>query len=481
MDFTFWPALVIALEFGLRLTLAGVILLRQRPTPASTLAWIMLILIFPVLGLIFYLLIGEVRLGRDRIRRHAEIVSRIESATSPPPATRQAMRPVIAVQYQPIAALGEAVSNNRVLGGNSLELISNTDAMLQRLIEDIDAATKRCHLHFYIYLADGSGAAVGEALTRAAERGVECRLLVDAVGSRAFLKSPLRREMEQRGVQVVEALPASILRMAFARVDLRNHRKIVVIDDAIAYTGSQNIADADFAPKRKYAPWVDVAVRIRGPITRDLEMLFIEDWYLDTNESLEHLLTIDPHLTGNGMAAQIMGTGPNAYNEALRQLTQSAFHSAREELILTTPYFVPDEATAAALRTAAHRGVDTRLVVPARNDSKLVRLASRSYYESLLDAGVKLYEFQDGLLHAKTMTIDRDLALVSTANLDRRSFELNFEVSLLVYDTDFASQLRFLQTAYIDRSTRIHPSMWKGRSVARRLLENAVGILSPLL
>ncbi len=477
----FPSAIPLFVEFLLRLVLAGFILMRRRPHPAITVAWILLILIVPIFGFLLYLLIGEVRLGRGRIRRHGEIMERIEASATPPASTRRAMQPPVALQYQPIIALGEAVSHNRALGGNALELISDTDEMTHRLIQDIDAARQRIHMVFYIYLGDATGRRLGEALIRAAERGVECRVLLDGVGSRDFLKSELREEMNRRGVNVVEALPTSVLRLPFARMDLRNHRKIVIIDSATAYTGSQNIADADFAPKRKYAPWVDVSVRIQGPVTRDLEMLFIEDWYLDTNESLEYVLAIDPIYIEDGIAAQVMGTGPNAYNEALRQLSQSAFHSAREELILTTPYFVPDESTAAALRTAARRGVDTILVVPARNDSLLVRIASRSFYESLLEAGVKIYEFQNGLLHAKTMTVDRDLALVSTANLDRRSFELNFEVSLLVYDTDFASQLRFLQTSYVEQSRRLALADWAKRGRAKRLGENAVGILSPLL
>jgi cardiolipin synthase len=176
-----------------------------------------------------------------------------------------------------------------------------------------------------------------------------------------------------------------------------------------------------------------------------------------------------------------MGTGPDAYNEALRQITQTSLHAAREELIITTPYFVPDEATATALYTTARRGVDTSLVVPARNDSPLVAAASRSFYEPLLDAGVRVHEYQHGLLHAKTITLDRRLALVTTANFDRRSFELNFEVSLVVYDSDFASELRLLQKAYIDGSRAVSETAWRRRGWPRRLWQNTVGMLGPIL
>ncbi len=476
------PYIAFGAEFLLRLTLVGVILLRCRSgRSAAALAWIVLILALPVVGLLAYLLIGEVRLGRRRIARHREIVQRLQVPFLVKTANAQARSADVPAIYRPIATLGEAVGDNLPRGGNELRLISDTDLFTQALVEDIDAASQHCHLEFYIFVPDHSGTRVAEALIRAASRSVQCRLLVDAVGSKNFLRSPLRRELENASVRVVSALPANVLRMAFARIDLRNHRKIAVIDGCVAYTGSQNIADAEFALKRKFSPWVDAMVRITGPATRDLQVLFVEDWYMDTDEALNELLLIEPPVADDGIAVQIMGTGPNSYNDALRQLTQAAFHSAREELILTTPYFVPDEATVIALRTAARRGVETSLVLPARNDSPLVAAASRSFYQQLLEAGVKIFEFQKGLLHAKTMTIDRDLALVSTANLDRRSFDLNFEVSMVVYDTDFASQLRFVQRSYIADSRAIQADVWSRRPWPKVLLNNAVALVAPLL
>ena len=315
----------------------------------------------------------------------------------------------------------------------------------------------------------------------AVKRGVECKLLVDAVGSKTFLRSALRREIEAGGVRIVPALAVNPFRMLFYRIDLRNHRKIVVIDGCIGYTGSYNIADPSFAPKAKFAPWVDCMVRVQGPVVWDLQMLFVEDWYLDTDESLEDLLNIQPLAVPDGVPAQVIGTGPNSFNEALRQVLQAAIHSARDELILTTPYFVPDDAMLSALSAAARRGVDTTLVVPARNDSPLVGACSRSHYQYLLDSGVHVHEYTKGLLHAKTTSVDRRLGIVSTANLDRRSFELNFEVSLVVYDDDFASQLRFLQKTYMEQSREVTLVTWRTLSLPKRLWYSAASLLSPLL
>lgn len=480
------PYIAFGAEFVLKLILVGVILLRRRGGKSTAaLAWIVLILAVPVVGLLAYLLVGQVRLGRRRIARHRKIVSQVQASIAVSPGGAAARPPTqaeVPAIYRPIATLGEAVGDNLPRGGNSLRLISDTDLFIQGLVEDIDAASQHCHLQFYIFLPDHSGTRVGDALMRAAARGVQCRLLVDAVGSKALLRSPLRRAMERANVHVVGALPANVLRMVFARLDLRNHRKIAIIDSGVAYTGSQNIADAEStASGRKFGPWVDAMVRIAGPAVRDLQRLFVEDWYLDTDEALNELLSIEPPVADEDIAVQIMGTGPNSYNDALRQLTQAAFHTAHEELILTTPYFVPDEATVIALRTAARRGVDTSLVLPARNDSPLVAAASRSFYHQLLEAGVNIFEFQKGLLHAKTMTIDRDLALVTTANLDRRSFDLNFEVSVVVYDTDFASQLRFVQRAYIADSQAVDAGAWSRRPWPKVLVNNAVALVAPLL
>jgi cardiolipin synthase len=287
--------------------------------------------------------------------------------------------------------------------------------------------------------------------------------------------------MRSGGVRVQAALPANALRAIFARLDLRNHRKIAVIDRELAWTGSQNLAEASFAPKPKYAPWVDCVVRIEGPVAKELHLLFVEGWYLDTDESLVDFLREPVPLREDGVIAQVVASGPNFRNQAATQLIQSCIHEADREIVLTTPYFVPDTATIVNLATAGRRGIDVTVVVPKRNDSHLVALASRANYAPLLNAGVKILEFEGGLLHAKTITIDRQVGLVTSSNLDRRSFDLNFEAGVLVFDSDFASNLRFLQQSYMDRSVKVSRDEWNRRHWARTVVENAAGLLSPLL
>ncbi len=475
------PILLFVADFTARLSLAAVIIIRSRGTPAVRLAWLVLLMAVPVVGIVAYLLFGEPRLGRRRVRRYLAAVNTLRVREPEYVAAAPPVPAVIPAEYRQIAYLAESVGGNIPQGGHTLCLYGDTDLFIQSLVEDINNAKAHCHLLFYIFLTDHSSTRVAEALIAAAGRGVVCRLLVDAVGSRRFLRSDLRRGLDAAGVHVVDALPANLARMLLARLDLRNHRKIAVIDGVVGYTGSQNIADAEFASKAKFGPWVDAMIRIEGPVVRDLQMLFVQDWHMDTHETLADVLAVRPPAVPDGETVQVIGTGPACYNQAMLQMTLVTMHAATEELIITTPYFVPDEATLAALYTCALRGVDVSLVVPARNDSPLVAAASRSYYARLLDAGVAIHEYRSGLLHAKTISVDRRLAMITTANLDRRSFELNFEVSTMVYDTNFASRMRLMQKNYIDVSDRVNGAAWSRRGWPRKLVENGLGMVSPLL
>ena len=473
-----WPAVAAAWVL-VAWTVVIRVLLRGARRASNTLAWLMVLIFLPGVGVVLWFMMEETVLGGRRRRRREELTRRLAEETAHLRTRSQAV--VDLPEYEDAISLASAVGGAPPRPGNQLELMGDTDQVLDRLIGDIDQAKVHCHLLFYIWLDDEAGRRVATAIAGAAARGVECRLLLDDVGSRGFLRSETCEDLRRAGVQVVRALPASLLRVLVSRVDLRNHRKVAVIDGLIGYTGSQNIACASFAPKRKYAPWVDCMVRLEGPVVRDLQDIFLGDWYPETEETPHHAMEIDPPEVPGGVGVQILPTGPGNDNEALEQMALASFHRAHEELILTTPYFVPGPAEVASLCTAARRGVRVVLVLPARCDSRLVGAISRSHFPALLDAGVEVYEFQEGLLHAKTLTVDRRLALVTTANFDQRSFDLNYEVSTLVYDDDFASQLRFLQMDYVQRSTPVDSRRVSGRGVTERLWENTAGVFSPLL
>lgn len=457
-------------------------LTQKRRSPESRIGWILLLLGLPFIGTLVFLLVGETRLGRRRIDRHRRIREALDRPEIHADGDTEARaHDELDRSSSHLARLAEQISGGTPVRGNAIELFGDTAEVIRRMAMDIDGAKQHCHLLFYIWLDDDAGTCIGDALIRAVDRGVTCRVLVDGVGSKLFLRSALSERMKQAGVQVRAALPANPVRAIFARLDLRNHRKIAIIDHELAWTGSQNLAEADFALKPKFAPWVDCVIRLVGPVAKELHLLFVEGWFLDADESLVDELLEPVPTRENGVVAQVVASGPNFRNHAATQLIQSCIHEADEELVLTTPYFVPDGATIVNLATAARRGIKVTVVVPRRNDSRLVALASRSNYAPLLEAGVRILEFEGGLLHAKTITVDRRVALVTSCNLDRRSFELNFEAGVLVFNCDFASNLRFLQQSYCDRSVTVDPQKWGTRSSRSRLLENAAGLLSPLL
>ena len=468
-------------EFALQIFMAALVLLRKGNRPQVAMAWMVVVLAVPIVGAIAYLLVGETRFGAFRIRRHAKIIAEVDCPANHVHHDSRTRHFELEPAQHQIATVAQLASHCVPLAGNKLWLSGDSQEVINRMCDDIDQAKLHVHLLTYIYLADKAGQQVAQALLRAASRGVSCRLLVDGVGSKDFLKSALRKKLQQGGVNVCEALRVNMLRLIISRLDMRNHRKFLVVDGAVGWTGSQNIAEAGFAPKAKFAPWVDCTVRIAGPLVKELQMIFIEDWYMESQEDIDALLKIEPAYESDGVIAQSFATGPNFENDAVTQLIQSAVQIANEEIVLTTPYFVPDYATLSALAVAARRGVRVHLIVPARNDSMWVGLASRSLFRNLLECGVRIHEFQKGLLHAKTIVVDRSTAIVTSANLDRRSFELNFEAGIIVYNADFAGQLRFLQSKYIEQSTEILVEKWAQRRWFERLIDNAGGLLSPLL
>jgi cardiolipin synthase len=289
--------------------------------------------------------------------------------------------------------------------------------------------------------------------------------------------------MRDAGVHLAVALSIGnpLLRALIGRIDLRNHRKIVVIDGRITYCGSQNCADPEFRIKARYAPWVDIMVRFEGPVAAQNQLLFASDWMTCTQEDLQGVLTQPVPVPEPGFPAQVVGTGPTMRYSAMPEMFESLMASARHELVITTPYYVPDESMQNALCTSAYRGVDTTVVFPARNDSWIVAAASKSYYEDLLRAGVKIYEYEGGLLHAKTLTVDGEVTLIGSANLDRRSFDLNYENNILFYDSALTSEVRRRQQDYIERSQPVLAADVATWSLQRRLWNNTIGMLGPLL
>jgi cardiolipin synthase len=338
-------------------------------------------------------------------------------------------------------------------------------------------------LEFYIWALGGDADRVGEALIAAAKRGVTCKVLLDSLGSKDWFKSNWPSRFRSAGIQVTEALPIQIGRFQFRRADLRLHRKIFVIDNAIVWTGSMNMVDPrSFKQDSGVGEWVDAMVRIEGPVASQFELTFSFDWSVD-NPRITHFNQVMPASTPaeGRVLAQEFSSGPVYRDDILYQVLLSAIMDAREELTITTPYFGPDDGLIQALMAAAGRGVKVTLIVPKLNDSTLVAWSSRSFYADLMDAGVHIAEFHGGLLHTKSLLIDKRVAVFGSVNFDQRSLRLNFEISLIVYNDEFCSKLETLIESYLAQSDMVDPVSWAKRPRWRVMLENAAHLSSPLL
>lgn len=452
------------------------VLARADMLPATRVAWILVLLVVPAFGLLLYIFFGEVNFRGPARAAHLAAETATQSFV-----TASGQKPDLD-RFGVASGFAASINGFGPTEGNLGELLDSPAGARARMIEDFDQARESISVLYYIWLDDGTGRAVAEALMRAARRGVRCKAMVDAIGSRAFLKSGTWADLKAAGVETAIALPLGnpLKTMFQRRLDLRNHRKITVIDDRILHCGSQNCADAEFRVKPEFAPWVDIMVRFEGPAVRQMHLLLAQDWLCGYPGELAHFgADIEP-LPG-GFVAQAVGTGPDVRHGVTAQLFSRLIYEARKELIVSTPYFVPGETVCEALTSAAQSGVAVTLIVPRRNDSRFVSNASRSYYPRLIAAGVKIAEYNGGLLHAKTLTIDGTTTFFGSSNMDIRSFDLNFENDMLFSDTTLTGNIRERQMTYLAASTPVDPAAVKAWSIPRRIWFNAFAVVGPIL
>jgi len=475
-------SVLVTIHALLILTISVRVMMKRRAIGVS-LAWLAMIYAVPFIGVAFYLLLGEMNLGKKRALRAREMFTPYLEWVTRFKALLPTQTCLVSELAQPTHDYVVGRLGMPSVAGNHLTLLSRPTEILHDMVREIELARESCYMEFYIWHPGGTADEVAQALIAAARRGIDCRLMLDSVGSAAFFKSQWPGLMRQAGVKVVEVLPVGTLRMFFERQDLRMHRKLVVIDRTIAYTGSMNLVDPRFFKQNVgVGQWVDVMVKIRGPVLPLLWSLLVWDWEMETGERLlqpPRFLNSAPDSCQNRV--QPIPSGPYRFDSTVHQVLLTAAYSARRSLVLTTPYFVPDEDLMGALCAAAQRGVEVQIILPARSDSMMVRFACRSFFDELLTAGVQIHRFYGGLLHTKSVVVDGSLALVGTLNLDRRSVWLNFEITLLVDDLEFAEKMSRLQRYYISRSQPLDPSRWHDRPWYRRLPENLFYLFSPLL
>lgn len=469
--------------------MAAVILrvLLRRPARGVALAWLLLSLLLPYVGAILYFLIGERRISRRRAERLAKLQTDFRQITAPHVAENRRFMADVALtpEQRPLETAGESFFGAPAITGNRLTLASDTLDILARIAADIDTAKTSVLMEFYIWQEGGLTAAVREALIRAAARGVRCLVLIDAMGAASWWRSREPAQLREAGISLRAALPVGVLRGLAGRTDLRLHRKIVAIDGAVAWTGSMNMVDPRyFKQDAGVGEWVDAMARIEGPVAGLLAAVMISDWVAEGGDSLSQVLRdtgIRPGAPAGGVPVQVLASGPGESSDGLLQIMLGLINAARREVVLTTPYFVPEDSLVMALRGAAARGVKVQVVLPSRIDSLLVRHASRSFFDEVVELGGEIWEFRGGLLHTKSITIDGELAMFGTANFDMRSLWLNYEVSLVIYDRSFVQQVRALQQTYLAASTPVVQVPWAKRPLGAKLVESTMRLLTPLL
>lgn len=493
-SYSLTSSLVLLGDLLIRITLSIRVIMRKRPYGVS-LAWLIVILLVPFIGGFFYLLFGENRLPERRAER-ARIANNhyqhwLKTLKARAPVNWDKRNP----ECLPIHRQAEVLVSLPAMAGNRLTLLTSPQVILDNILRAIDNSQTTCHLQFYIWEEGGRVDQVVKALENAAGRGVTCRVLLDSIGSRDFLRSKTVKRMREAGIKIRESLPAGLIKALFSRIDIRNHRKLVVIDGKTAFTGSQNMVDPLFFKKDAgVGNWIDVMVRVEGPVVESLAGTFISDWLLESDldnfqpeslikdiETVRRRGDINQCPVAGDSAIQLVPSGPGFVPEAIHSLLLTTIYAARKELILTTPYFIPDEPLLAALKAAAQRGVDVKIIIPQNNDSRLVHYASRARYEELYRSGIKLYLFHGGLLHSKTITVDRSFSLFGSVNLDMRSFWLNFEATLFIYCEEFTRQLYDLQHNYLSYSDELDIETFQERGVFEKFKENTVLLVSPIL
>ena len=465
----------VLVEWTIRVIMLIVVPLRRSPGAAR--GWLFVTFFIPIPALIVYLLIGRPTYPRWRRKRFEKARQLLANATDEISHSKFCSHPILPETYAPAAKLVQNLGQFPILGGNRIDLLSDYDRTVDQLVSDINGANHHVHLLSYIFANDRTGSKVIDALIRATERGVECRVLVDALGSRRWART-IRNRLTSEGVQVARALPVTFLRRRSARADLRNHRKIAIIDASIGYIGSQNIIDAEYAPGLFNR---ELVVHVAGPVVLEMQAVFAADWYLETGQVLDDAAFF-PHRHGEGsMMAQLLPSGPDYPVAGAGRLIVALIHNARRRIVITTPYFIPDVALVEALETAVLRGVKVDIILSKASDSVLVGLAQRSYYDQMLRAGLSIYLFGDGLLHAKHIMIDDLISVIGSTNIDIRSFQLNAEASLIIYDEKIGLMLDAEQNKNINASVLLTAENWSKRSRPYKLLENIARLVSPLL
>lgn len=476
--------LVAVFVFDVVIRIAAIIIVPRNRRPTAAMAWLLAIYFIPVIGVVLFLVIGTPRLPRKRRRKQRAINEYIQQATAG--LDHGTLRPGAPGWFTSLVRLNTNLGAMPLSGDNEAHLIADYQESLDAMADAIRGARRYVHVEFYILQADASTDNFFRALEEVSERGVTVRVLLDHWANRGkpFYRRTLKR-LDAMGAQWHLMLPVQPLRGKYQRPDLRNHRKLLVIDGDIAFMGSQNVTDSTYNLRkniRRGLHWVDLMVRLEGPVVGSVNAVFLSDWYSETDELLtEEVDEFDLRQATGDLDCQIVPSGPGFEFENNLRLFLGLMYAAKERIILVSPYFVPDESILNAITTACHRGVEVELFVSEEGDQAMVYHAQRSYYEVLLRAGVRIWMYRKPyILHTKAMTIDDEVAVIGSSNMDMRSFGLNMEISMLVRGEEFVEEMRQVEDHYRNLSTELTLEEWLRQPLRSTVLDNLARLTSAL-
>ena len=480
--------LIIELLYVLILVLVCVRIIYDTNSTVKTLAYVLLTIFVPLFGMFFYFSFGinyrKRELYSKKIINDDNLWNQIKQDIS-----LYSVQTYFSIveSDRPNKQLAKYLSNEMspLTPGNTARLLINGEEKFPAVIQALEEARDHIHIEYYIYENDKIGKIIEEILIRKAKQGVTVRFIYDDFGSRGIRKNIAKR-LRDDGVETYPFYEIPFLRMV-NHLNYRNHRKIIVIDGKKAFVGGINVSDKYINEPSSVNKlfWRDTHLMLEGPGAYYLQYLFICDWNFCSGKALENIRHYFPDVYRNNPPGdkiiQIAASGPDSINPTILYSLLYAVYQAEQEILITTPYFIPDQSLMDALIAASLAGVSVQLLVPERSDSRLVSLAASSYYADLLSAGVKIFLYQDGFVHAKTLVVDKKIAVIGTANMDIRSFDLNFEVNAIVFDDELATSLANVFYSDIKDAILLDPGAWSKRSIGRKFLEKTARLVSPLL
>ncbi|MEJ1154137.1 cardiolipin synthase [Microbacterium marmarense] len=468
------------------ISVTALIVLPKHRKPTAAMAWLLAIILVPYLGILLYLLIGSIKLPKSRRDKQTQIDAIIAERVAA--AGVEVDDTTWPAHFRTIVAQNQRLTKLPPQENNSAQLFGDYEQSIIEMAKAMDAAERYIHVEFFIVSNDKTTAPFFAAMEAAVARGVTVRLLADHVSSRRAVNSKATfAELDRIGVKWEWLLPVMPLKGKYQRPDLRNHRKLVVIDGKVAFMGSQNLIDRTYNTPKNIArglKWQELVSRFEGPVVASIDAIFITDWFIETGDLLddEQVAAIDvPRPTDGELVCQLVPSGPGYATENNLRLFLSLIHSASERVIITSPYFVPDEAMVYAITTACERGIEVQLFVSEVGDQGLVYHAQRSYYETLLEAGVRIFLYPGPfILHSKHFSIDDDVAVIGSSNMDIRSFSLNMEISMMVRGRSFVDGMRAVEQGYRDISRELTLEQWRAEPSKATFLDGVARLTSAL-